>query len=68
MDKVYSGRSKGKPHSVPSSPTVEVLKDRDSPLSPDSTSGSVLEYREVTAAAYTIRKGVKETPLEVSVS
>ncbi len=35
-------------------------------LSPDCT-GSVLEYPAVTAAAYTIKKGVKETPLEVSI-
>lgn len=34
-------------------------------LSPDTIAGLVLDYQDVTAAAYTIRRGVKETPLEV---
>lgn len=48
-------------------------KPRQSPTDTDSTPAtsptgdkeSILQYHEVTAAAYRIRKGVKETPLEV---
>lgn len=34
----------------------------------EKPSGSVIQYHDVTAAAYRIRNGVKETPLKVSVS
>lgn len=34
----------------------------------DKPSGSAIQYHDVTAAAYRIRNGVKETPLKVSLS
>lgn len=55
-----------KPKPAPiQAPVTTATSAGPDPLSPDST-GLVLEYPAVTAAAYTIKKGVKETPLEVS--
>ncbi len=58
--------SKTKPAPIQAPPASAVVVE--SPLSPDgaNATGIVLQYPQVTAAAYTIRKGVKHTPLEVT--
>ena len=50
--------SKPKPRQADTEPTPST--------SPTAEKGAILQYHEVTAAAYRIRKGVKETPLEVN--
>lgn len=42
------------------SPPPAIVEDAPEPV--------VIQFRDVTAAAYRIKKGVKETPLEVCVS
>ncbi len=58
--------SKTKPAPIQTPPTR--AGGGGQPLSPDgpNATGTVLEYSQVTAAAYTIKKGVKQTPLEVT--
>ena len=52
--------SKPKPRQADTEPTPSTS------TSPTAEKGAILQYHEVTAAAYRIRKGVKETPLEVN--